>query len=251
MVIRDGLDGTWSSFDLSVGVPAQEVRVLPSWQSFQTLVVSPEGCARYSNYNDCVTSRGQVFNLSQSTDWSYVGIFEFGMEQTIDDFGFSGNAYYGYDKVVLSDSNQTAVESSIVGAFAVSDFWLGSLGLNPKPTNWSDTSAGSSLMTKLKGQGAIPSTSFGYTAGAPYRFSGVAGSLTLGGYDQSRFEVNDVEFDFASGQTEDTIVAILKHSTHRLASHCCLHRYTHQSTPPSARFGFLSMHARHLNGSLV
>jgi hypothetical protein len=218
IVPRDGLDGTWSSFDLSVGIPAQEVRVLPSWQSFQTLVVGPEGCARYSNYNDCVTSRGQVFNLSQSTDWSYVGIFEFGMEQTIDDFGFSGNAYYGYDQVILSDSNDTTVEGSIVGAFAVSDFWLGSLGLNPKPTNWTDTSSGASLMTKLKGQDSIPSISFGYTAGAPYRFSGVAGSLTLGGYDQSRFEVNDVEFEFASGQTEDTIVAIQSINTQALNS---------------------------------
>jgi hypothetical protein len=217
-VSRDGLDGTWSSFDLRVGVPAQEVRVLPSWQSFQTLVVGPEGCAKYSNYNDCVNSRGQVFNLSKSTDWSYVGIFEFGMEQTIDDFGYSGNAYYGYDRVVLSDANQTAIDNSIVGAYAVSDFWLGSLGLNPKPTNWSDTSSGSSLMTKLKGQGAIPSISFGYTAGAPYRFSGVAGSLTLGGYDQSRFEVNNVVFDFASGQTEDTVVAIQSISTQALNS---------------------------------
>ncbi|KAG9712365.1 acid protease, partial [Aureobasidium melanogenum] len=147
--IWDGLDGTWSSFNLSVGVPAQEVRLLPSWQSFQTLVVAPEGCSAYSNYNDCVNSRGQVFNLSQSTNWSYVGLFEFGIEQNLN---LVGNAYYGYDRIVLDDSNHTTVEGATVGAFAVSDFWLGSLGLNPKPTNWSDTSHGVSLMTKLKGQ---------------------------------------------------------------------------------------------------
>ncbi|KAI4724489.1 acid protease [Aureobasidium sp. EXF-10728] len=204
-ILRDGLDGTWSSFNLSVGVPAQNVRVLPSWQSFQTLVVGPEGCSMYSNYNDCVNSRGQVFNLSQSSDWNNIGIFEFQTEKAL---GFPGNAYYGYDKIVLDDANHTTVEGSTVGAFAVSDFWLGSLGLNPKPSNWSETSHGLSLMTKLKGQSSIPSISFGYTAGAPYRFSGVAGSLTLGGYDQSRFEANNVEFDFASDPTKDTIVAI-------------------------------------------
>ncbi|KAG9847458.1 acid protease, partial [Aureobasidium melanogenum] len=213
--IWDGLDGTWSSFNLSVGVPAQEVRLLPSWQSFQTLVVAPEGCSAYSNYNDCVNSRGQVFNLSQSTNWSYVGLFEFGIEQNLN---LVGNAYYGYDRIVLDDSNHTTVEGATVGAFAVSDFWLGSLGLNPKPTNWSDTSYGVSLMTKLKGQDAIPSISFGYTAGAPYRFTGVEGSLTLGGYDQSRFQVNNIEFDFASDPVKDTIVAIQSITTQAVNS---------------------------------
>ncbi|KAK6001440.1 hypothetical protein QM012_002771 [Aureobasidium pullulans] len=211
----DGLDGTWSSFNLSIGVPAQDVRLLPSWQSFQTLVVAPEGCSAYSNYNDCVNSRGQVFNLSQSSNWSYVGLFEFGIEQ---DLNLVGNAYYGYDSIILDDSNRTTVDGATVGAFAVSDFWLGSLGLNPKPTNWSDTSHGVSLMTKLKGQDAIPSISFGYTAGAPYRFSGVEGSLTLGGYDQSRFEVNNIEFDFASDPGKDTIVAIQSITTQAVNS---------------------------------
>ncbi|KAG9916951.1 acid protease, partial [Aureobasidium melanogenum] len=153
--------------------------------------------------------------LSQSTNWSYVGLFEFGIEQNLN---LVGNAYYGYDRIVLDDSNHTTVEGATVGAFAVSDFWLGSLGLNPKPTNWSDTSYGVSLMTKLKGQDAIPSISFGYTAGAPYRFTGVEGSLTLGGYDQSRFQVNNIEFDFASDPVKDTIVAIQSITTQAVNS---------------------------------
>lgn len=213
--VWDGLDGTWSSFDLSVGVPAQKVRVLPSWQSFQTWVVAPEGCSMYSNYDACVESRGEVFNLSQSTNWDYVGLFELGIEQAL---GITGNAYYGYDRIALDDSNQTVLEDTTVGALAVSDFWLGSLGLNPKPTNWSDTSTWPSFMTKLKGQSTIPSISFGYTAGAPYRFSGVAGSLTLGGYDQSRFEANNVEFEFASDPARDTVVAIQSITTSALNS---------------------------------
>lgn len=178
----------------------------------------------YSNYNSCVESRGEVFNLSQSADWDYLGIFEFGIEEQM---GFGGNAYYGYDRVILGDTgpDAIAVNETTVGSFAVSDFWLGRLGLNPKPTNWSDSDAPwPSFMTKLKAQESIPSISFGYTAGAPYRMlnryysgpltddhsgsSGIAGSLTLGGYDQSRFEANDVEFDFAPEPTGDTVVAI-------------------------------------------
>ncbi|KAI5265647.1 acid protease [Aureobasidium subglaciale] len=211
----DGLDGAWSSFDLSVGTPAQKVRVLPSWQSYQTWVVGPEGCSAYSNYNDCVESRGEVFNLSQSSSWTQVGTYEFGIEQNL---GLAGNAYFGYDSIVLDDSAQTTVQSTTVGAFAVSEFWLGNLGLNPKPTNWSDNTQGFSLMTKLKNESRIPSISFGYTAGAPYRFSGVPGSLTLGGYDQSRFETNNVEFKFSSDVAKDTLIAIQSIETFALNS---------------------------------
>jgi hypothetical protein len=194
-------------------VPAQKVRVLPSWQSYQTWVVAPEGCLAYSNYKVCVDSRGEIFNLSKSSDWNYVGLFELGIDQNL---GYTGNAYYGYEKIVLETlgSNAITVSDTTVGAFAVSDLWLGSLGLNPKPTNWTTSDAPwPSFMTKLKGQNSIPSISFGYTAGAPYRYSGVAGSLTLGGYDQSRFEVNNVEFDFASDPVRDTVVAIQSIST--------------------------------------
>ena len=79
-------------------------------------------------------------------------------------------------------------------------------------------------MTQLKQQKFIPSVSFGYTAGAPYRrlrgtavesqanqvtgFTGVLSSLTLGGYDSSRFTASEVEFSFAADNERDTVVAI-------------------------------------------
>lgn len=86
---------------------------------------------------------------------------------------------------------------------------MGNFGLNPKPTNWTSyEDSAPSYMTQLKEQNLIPSVSFGYTAGAQYRFTGVLASLTLGGYDESRFIENDVEFTFAADNERDTVVAI-------------------------------------------
>lgn len=39
------------------------------------------------------------------------------------------------------------------------------------------------------------------------------GSLTLGGYDQNRFEANDIQFEFAADPIRDTVVAIQSIST--------------------------------------
>ncbi|KAL8653691.1 MAG: hypothetical protein Q9226_003742 [Calogaya cf. arnoldii] len=63
-------------------------------------------------------------------------------------------------------------------------------------------------MTTLKNQSLIPSVSFGYTAGAPYRLKKVLGSLTLGGYDQARFTPNNMIFSFAPDTDRDIVVGI-------------------------------------------
>lgn len=54
----------------------------------------------------------------------------------------------------------------------------------------------------------IPSLSWGYTAGNQYHLGTTLGSLTLGGYDTSRFEANDVEFDFDALDKRDLSVQI-------------------------------------------
>ena len=54
----------------------------------------------------------------------------------------------------------------------------------------------------------IPSLSFGYTAGAKYRQKSVFGSLTLGGYDASRFTPNNLAFTFGSDDSRSLLVGI-------------------------------------------
>ncbi len=63
-------------------------------------------------------------------------------------------------------------------------------------------------MWSLKNQSIIPSLSWGYTAGAPYRLKKVLGSLTLGGYDASRFTPNQMNFTFSADDSRSLTVGL-------------------------------------------
>jgi type II secretory pathway pseudopilin PulG len=81
--------------------------------------------------------------------------------------------------------------------------------LNPRPTNFTTfNDRATSLLSLLYEQNKIPSLSFSYSAGAKYRLNEVLGSLTLGGYDDSLYEPNDLTFDFYFDQTRDLTVGL-------------------------------------------
>lgn len=83
------------------------------------------------------------------------------------------------------------------------------LGLNPRPTNFTTyNDRATSLLTLLYEQNLIPSLSYSYNAGAKYRLNEVLGSLTLGGYDESIYEPNDLTFQFYFDQTRDLTVGL-------------------------------------------
>lgn len=130
--------------------------------------------------------------------------------------GFDSNAIYGYDTVGLGGQGEEGptLKNTTLGGMAVEDFYLGFLGVNPKPTNFSSfNDPAPSYMQILKDEGYIASLSFGYTAGAIYRFTGVLASLVLGGYDTSKFVPNDQTFTFAADNDRDIVVAIQSIST--------------------------------------
>ena len=60
----------------------------------------------------------------------------------------------------------------------------------------------SSFLSSLASGGSthIPSLSYGYTAGASYALKQVPASLVLGGYDEARFEPNNLSFSLDSNQ---------------------------------------------------
>lgn len=89
----EGVDGPWSSFELRVGSPAQNLRILPGTSSTQTLVVLQEGC-QIIKVNDCANSRGELFNTTASHTWKEIGLFELGFENSL---GFTDNGEFGYD----------------------------------------------------------------------------------------------------------------------------------------------------------
>jgi hypothetical protein len=89
----EGVDGPWSSFELRVGTPAQNVRIFPGTSSTQTLVVIPVGC-EIIKVSDCANSRGGLYNSSASKTWKDIGPFELGFENSL---GYSDNGEFGYD----------------------------------------------------------------------------------------------------------------------------------------------------------
>ncbi|PQE27058.1 acid protease protein [Rutstroemia sp. NJR-2017a WRK4] len=133
------------------------------------------------------------------------GVFALQLESNL---GFTGNGNYGTDTIVmgLPNGGAPALSSQVLAAITTDSFWLGMFGLNPAPTNFSSKSAPvPSYMSNLKSQGHIPSLSYGYTAGAPYRFDGVFGNLTLGGYDESLFVPNNLTIDFSTTGSDLTV----------------------------------------------
>jgi hypothetical protein len=86
---------------------------------------------------------------------------------------------------------------------------MGAFPLNPWPVNFTDlTQRYPSLLTNLKNESAIPSLTWGYTAGMYNHDPKIFGSLTLGGYDASRFTQNSVNFAMGADISRDLLVAI-------------------------------------------
>lgn len=210
----DGIDGRWSSFTLRVGTPQQFVRVFISWAAYQTWVIIPEGCVNAIDYDACEDDRGWIFDEAESSTWEEQGIYRLGLQRNL---GYDSNGIFGYDRVGLGGIGEggPAIENTTIGGIATDIYYLGLFGLHPKPTNFTTFNEGiPSYMTLMKEQKIIPSISFGYTAGAHYRYSvGVYASLTLGGYDQSKFIENGVEWTFAPDNERDIVVAIQQITT--------------------------------------
>ena len=203
----DGIDGKWSSFTLRVGTPTQTVRTFLSFSVYQTWVVIPLGCSAAADKDSCAEDRGWLFDNGTSSTWDYVGIYRFLVGENL---GIYGNGLTGFDTVGLGGLGEggPTVDNTTIIAYAGYSYYLGMFGINPKPSNFTFTDPVPSLMTQLKEQRKIPSVSFGYTAGAHYRFTGSFASLTLGGYDTSKYEANNHTFIFAPDNERDVMVAI-------------------------------------------
>ncbi|KAI4123841.1 MAG: hypothetical protein LQ347_005995 [Umbilicaria vellea] len=171
--------------------------------------------------------RGGTFNPDNSSTWhapsSYYSVV---IELNLD---YTARGPVANDTLTLGTGGPT-LKNQAIGGLVAKDFYLGMLGLNPRPTNFTTgADASASLMTSLKAQNLIPSMSLGYTAGNNYRklrhrsasflvaantlADTVFGSLTLGGYDNTRFTPNNVSFDFADNTYRDIVVGIQGIST--------------------------------------
>lgn len=206
----DGNDGSWSTFAISVGVPGQDFRVLPSTKSGITYVIPPEGCNQPTDPTNCANLRGaEVFGSTQntgfqvekSTHWSAIGQYGVDLEDALN---MTAEGLFGYDQVALGPAADTSTNNNIllldrqvVAAVADMDYFMGVLPLGQAESSFSSLSEPQrSLMWNLRNSSRIPSMSYAYTAGAKYRLKSVFGSLILGGYDSTRFTPNTNDFSF-------------------------------------------------------
>ncbi|KAH7066470.1 aspartic peptidase domain-containing protein, partial [Paraphoma chrysanthemicola] len=218
----DGNNGNWSSFVIRVGTPEQHFRVLPSAATGAVFVPGSTGCLQSEgDPHDCADRRGvinstfhQGFESNASETWKTVGSFE---TLIATELGYAANASFGSDYVGLKGSNSGAprLADQVVGSlFLKQPFFVGFFGLSPKPFNFTDfNDPRPSYITSLRSTGGIPSVSYGYTAGASYSNTGqILGSLTLGGYDENRFESHSIKFPFGPNDERPTSLT-LQHMT--------------------------------------
>lgn len=208
----EGNDGPWSTFVIRVGTPARVLKVLASTTVPETWIVSNQGCLTTDPTN-CPDSRGNTFNVNASSTWDDHGYFALGVELNLPYTSNYDDGEYGFDTLGLgypgSGANATTLSHQVIASIATKDFYLGNLGLTPRTVNLTDMdNPVPSYLSNLKTSNLIPSLSFGYNAGAQYRLKKAVASLTLGGYDSSRFTPNDVEFSFASDISRDLVVGL-------------------------------------------
>ncbi|KAF2501018.1 acid protease, partial [Lophium mytilinum] len=208
----DGDDGSWSTFRVQVGTPAQQVRLLPASDQSSTWLVTPEALATCSDKAEtCEDDRGYFYRRNQSSTWDQHGSFELStfVEAPV---GLTGVGLYGFETLQLGweGDGLPLLTHQVVAGMYTENFYLGSLSLNPRPMNFTDFNDPlPSLMQSLKNMSTpIPSTSWSYTAGSYNLSPKVFGSLTIGGYDSTRFMANNVTFPFGADISLDFQVAI-------------------------------------------
>jgi hypothetical protein len=161
---------------------------------------------------NCAVSRGNLFIMNQSSTWQNIGLYStnangVGLEANL---GVDQRAEWGFDHLGLGLTGPSFDNQTIAGIATPSPFYLGVLGLNNQPMNFSSLGNVStpSVFQTLKDQNKIPSLSWSYTAGALYRLKNVYGQLIFGGYDTSRFAENTVSFTMAGDITRDLVVSL-------------------------------------------
>ena len=119
----------------------------------------------YQPATACVSKRGGIFKANESSTWTSIGPYALNFQPTL---GVAGSADYGLDTIAIGDA--ISVPDQIVGVMNSTEFLLGSLGLGIIPSNFSSNKNQATFLTSMvENQSAIPSYSYGYTAGAHYR----------------------------------------------------------------------------------
>lgn len=113
----------------------------------------------------CTQARGGLYDLSTSSTNHDLGFFSLGVDNRL---GGQGYAEYGFDTLTFG-STGVSLNSTIIGSVNSTEFFLGMFGVGIVPGNFKNVSSLAAISGLVEKDGAIPSHSYGYTAGAKYR----------------------------------------------------------------------------------
>jgi hypothetical protein len=197
-----GNDGPWSTFNVWVGDSPDPFEVLPASSLSLTLVVLGEGCPLNAP-TDCDTLRGNLFDTRDSSTWTnvtaadgspvvYVTLQteqEFLPEQVAAEMGVDLLRLW---RVNNSTENRMPLGNQLIAAYATKYPFLGLLGLSGFPISPVTTTISyNSTLQALKNYTTVSGLTWAYTAGANYTTPQHYGSLTFGGYDSSRINMDE------------------------------------------------------------
>ncbi|KAF2828652.1 acid protease [Ophiobolus disseminans] len=200
----EGPDGQWSSFVVRAGTPEQSFRVLPSTVTSETFLPlnsackegSPTGCPFSRGVETYNGKPGDGFQPKNSGTWHEIGIYRVAAREEL---RYDASGLYGLESLglMIANSGGPTLQSQVVAGVVNPKFWVGRLGMDVKPSNFSEfDNPQRSLIKTLKEENHIPSLSYGYTAGAYYKRPQAFGSLIYGGYDKTRLVMNNISFPF-------------------------------------------------------
>ncbi|KAK8165114.1 aspartic peptidase domain-containing protein [Phyllosticta citrichinensis] len=218
----DGNDGPWSSFQFAVGTPAQSLRLLPATGQSGTWPIVQDGCSSSLtdlSYSACEDDRGgKLFLANESTSWNLTGTYYLTTlyVEPMLGVGINARARFGTDRLRLSwpQNGLATLNKSVIGGIAATGFWIGTFGLAPYDQFFeSFNNDAKSTLTDLYDEALIPSRSWAYTAGAYNHEPSTYGSLTIGGYDTTRYESNNIWIGMGDDISRDLLVAVQRVET--------------------------------------
>ncbi|KAG9257344.1 aspartic peptidase domain-containing protein [Emericellopsis atlantica] len=196
-----GIDGNWSTTEVLLGSQQQKVNVLIGTALSELWAVGTGGC--YPNEPHCSSARGGLYDPMQSKDWHDMGTWQLGL----DHLNHSANGRYGLDALQIEPTDSEkglSMKQALTSAYNSTDYYLGIFGLGITQGNFGDVVAKSPLTAAVEDYGLFPSYSYGYTAGAHYH--NTPASITMGGFDSSRFINHDIDFTVTK---QDTLLRTL------------------------------------------
>lgn len=223
----DGDDGKWSTFVVNIAGDGegkgQNFKVLMSTSSPITLVPAKMD---WCSTDECAKRRGVMdvgalgLDTTDTAAYSTAGLYALPFNKDSMYWWSRGlllpssngtlNGAWGSTNVGLGAASRQSItiQHQYVATYYFNDFFMGSLGLCAGAVSLNGASGPAFLSGLAAVTTKVPSSSYGFTAGASYRNggNGVTGNMVFGGYDRSRLVTEQVVIITMPNKQNNTLI---------------------------------------------